>query len=122
MEPSYDPDWEPDEDDEPSDDDLEAIEDEDDEFNEGMEELMQHYTAETTEFNEASEEFTEKYGFVHNCRCAQDWEEGNLGVVSVCYIGMVTDALDALEGKVVELKNAKRELAGLRIKLADSSG
>lgn len=120
---SYDPDWNPDESDpfgdEPSDEDLDDIErDEDEEFGEDMEELMEHYTAETAEFNASEAAFTEKYGFTHNCRCAEDWEEGNLGVVSVCYLGMVTDAMDTLADTREELKDVKRSLAKLRIESA----
>lgn len=118
----YDPDWTPDDDDgfdyqddEPSDDDLDEI---DEEFGEQMDDIMQHFEAESQEFNEAEVEFTEKYGFVHNCRCDKDWEEGNLGVVSVCYLGMVTDALDTLATTREEVKDANRAIAKLRIELA----
>lgn len=128
-EPSYDPDWTPDgeedpfggEYDEPTDDDLDEIDrEEGEDFEEGMEELMSHYEQETQTFNDAEEEFVEKYGFVHKCRCAADWEEGNLGVVSVCYLGMVTDAMETLAAKVDELKSTKRELAILKIERADA--
>jgi len=117
----YDPDWTPEDDsdgayfDEPTDEDLDDIERENDEFQENMNELLSHYEAEQDEFNEAEAEFTAKYGFVHKCRCAEDWDAGNLGVVSVCYLNMVNDAMETLASKMEELKDAKRELARIRI-------
>lgn len=123
----YDPDWTEDNDlfddeREPSEDELEAIEkeQEDSEFNENMDELLAHYEEESKEFNEAEAEFIDTYGFEHHCRCAQDWAEGNLGVVSVCYLTMVSDAMETLATTHKELKEAKREIADLRIQLASA--
>ena len=116
----YDPEWSEDND---SDgdyfDDSEPTEQGEDEvFNDAMGEILSHYEEEEKEFNEAEAEFTDRYGFVHKCRCAQDWAEGNLGVVSVCYLNMVADAMDTLERVNKELKEAKRENARLRIEHA----
>lgn len=121
----YDPDWEP------NDEDGEAPEldpedhgdEEEEEFQRDIEDMLSFYQEEQAGFNEddARKEFQEKYGFEHNCRCAADWEEGNLGVVSECYLGLVADAMDTLEAKIAELREVHKENAGLRIKLADST-
>jgi hypothetical protein len=66
-----------------------------------------------------AEAFQRKYGFEHNCRCAQDWDVGNLGVVSVCYLNMCSDALDHLAEAIIELGEKDDEIAALRVQLAD---
>lgn len=50
---------------------------------------------ETAAFNAAEHEFADRYGFVHKCRCDQDYTEGNLVSVTECYANMTTDALEA---------------------------
>lgn len=97
----------------------EPEQDEDEAFGDAMGEILAHYEEEQAEFNEAESEFTEKYGFVHKCRCAEDWAQGNLGVVSVCYLNMVGDAMETLEKVVKEVKELKRENAKLRITAAE---
>jgi hypothetical protein len=39
------------------------------------------------------EDFEELYGFSHDCHCKEDWDEGDVGIVSRCYTEMVNDAL-----------------------------
>lgn len=68
---------------------------------------------------ENAAEFKEKYGFDHECRCAEDWESGNLGVVAVCYLNMCRDALEALAKEREKIVETDTELAELRIKVAD---
>lgn len=65
-------------------------------------------------------EFAARYGFVHECHCAEDWESGNLGVVSVCYLNMCRDALEFLAGARSEIQEKDAEIAALRIELADA--
>lgn len=116
----YDPEWTEDDgsDDFFGESDEQDTQDEDEVFGDAMGELLAHYEAEPEEFNEAESEFTERYGFVHKCRCAEDWAQGNLGVVSVCYLNMVSDAMETLEKTIKEVKELKRENAKLRIDLA----
>lgn len=69
-----------------------------------------------------SEEFEELYGFPHDCRCVQDWEEGNCGVVSNCFMQLSDDALDQChhyKGKVAELE---RTAGILRTQVAELGG
>lgn len=65
-------------------------------------------------------EFAARYGFVHECHCAEDWESGNLGVVSVCYLNMCRDALEFLASARTEIQEKDAEIAALRIELADA--
>lgn len=64
-------------------------------------------------------EFAARYGFVHECHCAEDWDTGNLGVVSVCYLNMCRDALEHLANARGEISEKDAEIAALRIELAD---
>ena len=118
----YDPDWvEEGSDDFFGESDEHSEQDSEDEaFGDAMGELLAHYEEEQEEFNEAEAEFTDKYGFVHKCRCAEDWAQGNLGVVSVCYLNMVSDAMETLENAIKELRELKRENAKLRINAASA--
>ena len=50
---------------------------------------------ETAAFNAAEHEFADRYGFVHKCKCDQDYTEGNMVTVTECYANMTTDALEA---------------------------
>ena len=67
-----------------------------------------------------SDEFVELYGFQHECRCAEDWAEGNLGVVSVCYLEMCRDALEYLKQARKELADKDAKLAQARIFLVEA--
>ena len=50
----------------------------------------------SAEFNDRAEhEFADRYGFVHKCKCDQDYTEGNLVEVTECYANMTLEALDA---------------------------
>ena len=64
---------------------------------------------------QSAEEFFEKFGFTHDCHCAEDWATGNLGVVAICYLNMCKEALEQLETIRTELVAAQDELAELRI-------
>lgn len=118
MSSPYDPEYEA-----PDDDFLEegyeTDPEEEERFQEQYNETLAAFTAEQEEFNEDHKAFIEKYGFTHDCHCAADWEEGNLGVVSMCYLGMATDAMNTLADKIKELKEVNKENAKLRIELAD---
>lgn len=64
-------------------------------------------------------DFEDLYGFKHDCHCAEDWEEGNVGMVSECYRDMVNDALEHCynqKGKIAELE---RHLDILRMQVAE---
>ena len=84
-------------------------------------ELHEFYEEEQNALNE-SDTFKETYGFEHQCRCADDWAEGNLGVVSVCYLEMCNDALDALAAARTELAARKASEAALRIQVVELGG
>lgn len=81
---------------------------------EGQDELFEQYLEEQEALNESGT-FEDIYGFEHECRCAHDWNEGNLGVVSICYLEMCNDALDKLSETRRELSETKSELATLRL-------
>lgn len=67
-----------------------------------------------------SDDFRARYGFDHQCSCADDWSVGNLGVVAVCYLNMCRDALEHLANARAELAQKDDEIATLRIQLADN--
>lgn len=75
---------------------------------------------ENTEVLADAEEFAARYGFVHDCHCAEDWDTGNLGVVSVCYLNMCRDALEHLATARAEIIEKDAEIAALRVELADA--
>src|SRR4051794_26242707 len=89
------------------DDDGGFVSDEDDDT---FDELSEQYHEEQDELNEG-ELFQQKYGFPHNCTCADDWDSGNVGLVSVCYLGMVSDAMDTLERSIQENRALQAEIA-----------
>lgn len=64
-------------------------------------------------------DFEDMYGFKHECRCAEDWIEGNVGTVSKCYTQMTNDALEACLRMKGELAEKDRELASLRLQMLD---
>lgn len=82
-------------------------------------EQYEQYKNEQDTINE-SDTFAEDYGFEHECRCAEDWAEGNLGVVSVCYLDMTKNAMDTLRTERTMHKACRAELAQTKIELADS--
>lgn len=50
----------------------------------------------SAEFNaKAEHEFADRYGFVHKCKCDQDFSAGNMVEVTECYANMTLEALDA---------------------------
>lgn len=73
---------------------------------------------ESTEVKDEAD-FLEKYGFEHECHCAEDWASGNLGVVAVCYLNMCRDSLEVLAKTLQEKKEAQAELAALKLERAD---
>lgn len=68
-----------------------------------------------------SDDFRARFGFDHECHCADDWAIGNLGVVAVCYLNMCRDAMEHLASARRELAERDDEIAALRIQLADNS-
>lgn len=68
-----------------------------------------------------SDDFRSRFGFDHECHCADDWAVGNLGVVAVCYLNMCRDAMEHLAAARKELAAKDNELAELRIQVADAS-
>lgn len=57
------------------------------------------------EFNaKAEHEFADRYGFVHKCRCDQDFTEGKMVEVTECYANMTLEALDACAALYAENK------------------
>jgi hypothetical protein len=82
-------------------------------------ELSEQYHAEQDALNE-SEEFLATYGFAHDCTCADDWDEGNVGLVSVCYLRMCQDALDELQKRINIERELRAQNAQFRIKLVEA--
>lgn len=71
---------------------------------------------------EQVKEFSDLYGFEHDCHCKEDFEEGKVGLVSECYIGLTDDALtqcSKFKGKLAELE---RTLTNLRIQVTELGG
>lgn len=66
-----------------------------------------------------SDDFRARFGFDHECHCADDWAVGNLGVVAVCYLNMCRDAMEHLATARAEVAQRDDEIAALRIQLAD---
>lgn len=57
------------------------------------------------EFNaKAEHEFADRYGFIHKCRCDQDFTEGKMVEVTECYANMTLEALDACASLYAENK------------------
>jgi hypothetical protein len=83
-------------------------------------ELYDEYREDQDALND-SDDFEELYGFTHDCHCAEDWEEGNLGIVSTCYLDMTKDALDTLKEMNEACKNMKATITQQRISLAESN-
>ncbi len=90
-------------------------------MSEDHDELHELYQEEQDALNE-SDTFEDMYGFEHQCRCADDWAEGNLGVVSVCYLEMTNDALDALVEARKELTANKASNAALQMQVVELGG
>lgn len=110
-----------DEDDETDED--EYFGDEEDDYFEADEpdyydELSVQYHAEQDELN-AEDTFFNTYGFKHECHCANDWDEGNVGVVSVCFLNMCTEAMDALKERIQEVRQLRAQNAQFRVALVE---
>lgn len=88
---------------------------------ESHDELHEEYQEGQDEHNN-TDNFLQTYGFEHECACADDWAEGNLGVVSICYLSMVQEALDQLEDSRIELDKTKSENAELRLQVVGLGG
>ena len=68
----------------------------------------------------AEHEFADRYGFVHRCRCDQDYSEGKMVEVTECYANMTLEALDACaslysENKLLTAILAKAVTSGLNV-------
>lgn len=70
----------------------------------------------------SSEEFEELYGFPHECHCAADWENGDCGIVSECYMGLSDDALAQCHKFKGELADVDRKADALRLQVAELGG
>jgi hypothetical protein len=58
--------------------------------------LVAFMDQQSAEFNaKAEHEFADRYGFVHKCKCDQDFSSGNMVEVTECYANMTLEALDA---------------------------
>ena len=80
--------------------------------------IIQMLDQETEEFNRSADGFEAVYGFRHNCRCAQDYTEGNVGEVTECFMTLTDDALTACRRMQEELL-AYRGLAKLALEKDD---
>ena len=69
-----------------------------------------------------SEEFEEMYGFPHDCVCASDWETGNCGVVSECFMRLSDDALARCHKYKGEVADLERKMAVLRNQVSELDG
>jgi hypothetical protein len=75
---------------------------------------------ETESFNQTADAFEAQYGFRHNCKCAQDYTDGNVGEVTECFMGLVDDALRACEQMKTELETY-RGLAAIALNQRDAT-
>jgi len=80
------------------------------------EEMYDDLKNEQDELNEG-DIYLDKYGFEHDCRCAEDWAEGNWAVVSVCYVNMCGEALEHLELVNTELRSLRAQLTEAKMGL-----
>lgn len=73
------------------------------------------------EFNaKAEHEFADRYGFVHKCRCDQDYTDGKMVEVTECYANMTLEALDACaalyaENKLLTVILSKAVTSGINV-------
>jgi hypothetical protein len=83
-------------DEEPGDEDWAAFSlDEDADVEEPDPSTVAFMDQQSAEFNaKAEHEFADHYGFIHKCRCDQDYTEGKLVEVTECYANMTLEALD----------------------------
>lgn len=58
--------------------------------------------------------FLRTYGFEHDCRCAEDYEEGNVGYVSACWANMANDALGTCKELLEKNLELRSKIAQLR--------
>lgn len=67
--------------------------------------LVAFMDQQSAEFNaKAEHEFADRYGFVHKCKCDQDYASGNMVEVTECYANMTLEALDAAASLYAENK------------------
>ena len=83
-------------------------------MSEEINEQFDDYQEKQDEHNE-SNKFEATYGFEHECRCADDWAEGNVGLVSNCYLGMAETAMDVLAATRKELTETKTQLVEVKL-------
>lgn len=62
--------------------------------------------------------FLKTYGFEHDCHCAEDYEAGNVGMVSDCWAQMCNDALAKCAAQKTEIEGLKIAKAELEIQLS----
>lgn len=115
----YDPDFLPEDDNPEIGEEEEYDEDREDDREEYYEDLSGQYHEEQNELNE-SDDFYKVYGFEHHCRCADDWDEGNLGVVSVCFLNMCTEAMEHLKARVENERILRAQNAQFRVMLVEA--
>lgn len=65
-----------------------------------------------TEFNNRRDEFVEQFGFTHECRCGQDYTDGNTTEVTACFIQLTYDALEACARMKETIEDLEEELNG----------
>lgn len=75
----------------------EASDDDDSENTDGTDPgIVAFMDQQSAEFNARAEhEFADRYGFVHKCKCDQDYASGNMVDVTECYANMTVEALEA---------------------------
>ena len=66
----------------------------------------------------ANNDFEREYGFPHECHCAEDYEEGNVGLVADCWAGMANDAMQTCKRLLSELDIAKLAIGQLQAQVA----
>ena len=63
-----------------------------------------------TDFNNHRDDFVEQYGFDHECRCGQDYTEGNTTEVTACFVQLAFDALAACARMKENIEDLEAEL------------
>ncbi len=64
-------------------------------------------------FRDAAADFARQYGFVHDCKCAEDYENGNTVEVARCFVNLTNQAMATLSYCNMENKQLRLYLTQL---------
>lgn len=66
-------------------------------------------------FKDARRQFAAMYGFVHDCRCAEDYAEGNTVEVAKCFVNLCNQAMAVLSFSHMENKQLRAYLEQMMV-------